>query len=130
VTKGQRSQPQVLVIDDDPAMRTTLEALVHDLGYAADQAANGAEALAAVHDGHHYAAVIMDLDMPVLSGEEFLSSLREQLGPDSVVVVSGAEPPRVRRVRHHPAVAVVVGKPFGIDDLSAALSCVQVGGGG
>jgi two-component system, NtrC family, response regulator AtoC len=75
----------ILVVDDEPAMRLLLTSVLTDEGYAVAAAAGGAEALQLVQR-HHYQVVITDLRMPGLSGLEVLEAVRRD-DPDTAVIL-------------------------------------------
>ena len=66
---------QVLVVDDEPAIRQVLGAAIGKAGYAVDAAASAAEALARL-DKTAYDVVISDVFMPVTDGIELLRQAR------------------------------------------------------
>lgn len=57
----------VLVVEDDPVSRQLARKTLEVLGYRAEIACNGAEALAAFEPGK-FAAILMDVSMPVMDG--------------------------------------------------------------
>jgi len=78
----------VLIVDDEPAIRTTLRGVLEDEGYRVTAVASGADALAAIADDGHD-LVFLDIWMPGLDGLETLTELR-RLRPDAtVVMISG-----------------------------------------
>src|SRR4029453_6944446 len=78
----------VLIVDDEPAIRTSLRGVLEDEGYRVTAAASGADALAAVADDGHD-LVFLDIWMPGMDGLETLTELR-RLRPDAtVVMISG-----------------------------------------
>lgn len=66
---------KILVVDDNPATRELLAVLLRQRRHQIVVAADGAEALARVHDGHPD-LVICDLLMPTMDGFEFVRRLR------------------------------------------------------
>lgn len=67
--------PRILVADDNPlSLRFFVEAL-HGLGHECDCAEDGAQALA-LANGRRYDALLLDLDMPHLSGTQVHARLR------------------------------------------------------
>jgi two-component system sensor histidine kinase/response regulator len=71
----------VLVVEDHVVNQRVLTTMLASLGYRADVAANGVEALEAVRR-HRYAAVFMDCQMPVMDGYEATEKLRQSEGTD------------------------------------------------
>jgi CheY-like chemotaxis protein len=78
------SSPCVLVVDDDPGIRDTIQFMLEDAGYVVVTAPNGPEALARVLE-RKPALVLLDLQMPLMTGQETLNRLREM--PDQIPVV-------------------------------------------
>jgi len=66
---------KVLVAEDNEINQKVVEAHLRALGYQVDAVNDGAEALDALGDGHEYAAVIMDGQMPNMDGYQ---AAREQ----------------------------------------------------
>jgi CheY-like chemotaxis protein len=74
------SDKKVLVVDDEVAIARLVALLVGETGAKAEVAANGAEALQKI--GHNKPdLVIVDLIMPVMTGEELIQEL--QGNPDT-----------------------------------------------
>jgi two-component system response regulator AtoC len=67
----------VLVVDDEPAIRQVLAAAISKAGHAADTAASAAEALAKLGKGS-FDVVVSDIFMPVTDGIELLKLARAQ----------------------------------------------------
>ena len=67
--------PIVLVVEDTPVNQDVAARMLRKLGYRAQIAANGREALKALPQGQ-YAAVLMDCQMPDLDGYETTRALR------------------------------------------------------
>jgi CheY-like chemotaxis protein len=80
---------RVLVVDDEPSVRESLVQLLEEAGYDVNTATHGFDALLQlrrmVPD-----VIISDLNMPQMSGFEFLSVVRRRFPQISVVAVSGA----------------------------------------
>jgi DNA-binding response OmpR family regulator len=67
--------PDVLVVDDEPAIRQALERMLRYEGFAVRVAAGGREALAAI-DAQLPAAIVLDVAMPDLDGVTVTRRLR------------------------------------------------------
>jgi two-component system NtrC family response regulator len=79
--------PNVLIVDDDAAMRDALAEAARDLGYEPHLAPSGAAALAALTD-QPVDAVLLDLRMPGLDGLEVLKRIRAAKRPPPVTVLT------------------------------------------
>ncbi len=79
---------KVLVVDDSRAMRLILSKTLRELGFEVSQAANGREALDTMgREGASFGLVLVDWNMPELSGLEVVRSLRAQPAFDRVPVM-------------------------------------------
>jgi CheY-like chemotaxis protein len=63
--------PRLLVVDDDPDLRSTLLSLLAEEGYTVEVAPDGREALERLSSGPHPDAILLDLMMPVMNGWQF-----------------------------------------------------------
>ncbi|MFT3925095.1 MAG: sigma-54 dependent transcriptional regulator [Myxococcales bacterium] len=80
--------PRILVVDDDQALRFTLRGILEDAGYAVDEAADGALALAKVEAGGGYHLVLSDLRMPNVDGLALLERLKSQHPSLRVIMIT------------------------------------------
>jgi CheY-like chemotaxis protein/tRNA A-37 threonylcarbamoyl transferase component Bud32 len=85
--------PHVLVVDDEPAARRALAALLEQQGYAVSTAANGREALDRLRQGPAPVLILLDLAMPVMDGIQFLQERAKDpaLAPVPVLIVSAVD---------------------------------------
>jgi CheY-like chemotaxis protein len=81
---------RVLVVDDEPSVRESLAASLSDVGYEVNTAENGFDALLQLRRAPSPDIIISDLNMPQMSGFEFLSVVRRRFPNIPVVAVSGA----------------------------------------
>lgn len=68
-------QARILVVDDVMTNRLVASALVEHAGHLVRLAENGAEALEAL-DSDRFDAILMDIQMPVMSGDEAIQKIR------------------------------------------------------
>ncbi len=68
---------RVLIVEDNIVNQKLAVRMVEKLGYQPDVVDNGQEALAALAKGH-YAAILMDCQMPVMDGFETTKHIRER----------------------------------------------------
>jgi type II secretory ATPase GspE/PulE/Tfp pilus assembly ATPase PilB-like protein/ActR/RegA family two-component response regulator len=85
--------PHVLVIDDDELIRTLARALLEKAGMKVTEAEDGEQALAHLERGEEFSMVLLDLDMPKLSGMDVLKAIRSKLTTAGlpVVILTGSE---------------------------------------
>ncbi|HRP11036.1 MAG TPA: sigma-54 dependent transcriptional regulator, partial [Terricaulis sp.] len=81
----------ILIVDDDPAQRRLLQAAVERNGFLTRAAENGVQAVEAVDKHADIDAVLLDLVMPGMSGQEALKEIRMRRGdlPCIVLTASG-----------------------------------------
>lgn len=80
--------PDILIIDDEKAIRKTLGEILSFEGYKVDEAADGEEGVKKIKD-KTYDLVLCDIKMPKLDGIEFLQKSNE-INPDvPVIMISG-----------------------------------------
>ncbi len=78
---GQRHPLRILVVDDNTVNQTVALSFLSKVGYRADVASNGFEALDALQR-QNYDLVFMDGQMPEMDGEEATRRIRLQVAPD------------------------------------------------
>ncbi|HBY45572.1 MAG TPA: response regulator [Chloroflexi bacterium] len=77
----------MLIVDDDPTIRSALEALLEDEGFAPQTASNGQEALRMVHDNPP-SLILMDLMMPVMNGIDAVRELKADPRTSAIPVIA------------------------------------------
>jgi two-component system, chemotaxis family, chemotaxis protein CheY len=75
-----------LLVDDSKAIRAIVRPIIANLGFSVVEAADGAEALK-VCQAKFPTAVLLDWNMPVMNGLEFLKALRATPGGDAPIVI-------------------------------------------
>lgn len=76
-TGGDGKAPLILVVDDNALIRKMTSRLLERNGFRVMTAADGMEAFALVTKGNHnFACVLMDVDMPVMDGNEACKRIR------------------------------------------------------
>jgi two-component system, cell cycle sensor histidine kinase and response regulator CckA len=110
--------PKILLVDDNAVVRDMLVDLVGLLGYTADAASGGAEALA-LFDRNRYDIVLTDLLMPGMSGWEVLTAVRQRDPRMPVVIITGT--PAVGDPRASQPGVAVLKKPIDLKALDATI---------
>ncbi len=78
--------PLILVVEDNPALRELVSAVLVRAGYRVATAADGRQALHYLEAGPRPDLILLDMLMPGLDGWHFLERLR-RLGPPQIPVV-------------------------------------------
>lgn len=81
-------KPIILLVDDDAAFRTVMAAELSRSGYEVRTAATGEEALSACAHGEPQ-VILLDLQMPGISGLDVLTRLQERDTPGEVIMLTG-----------------------------------------
>src|SRR6266508_3467303 len=77
-TGPEPGRGRILVVDDDGDLRSSLAGLLRGKGYTVAQARDGEEALAAVAGPDRPDLVLLDAEMPGMSGVDVLRRMRAQ----------------------------------------------------
>jgi CheY-like chemotaxis protein len=117
---------RVLVVDDDPAVRTTVKLVLEREHHAVTVAADGRAGLAALAAGG-FDLVILDLFMPGMDGLETLREVRKHQPELPVIVMSGTvvageRPPDFLRMAVKLGAARSIAKPFKPRDIIGAIA--------
>ena len=80
--------PRLLLVDDEPRLLASLHELLQGRGYQLVKAASGAEALSHL-TALHFDLVLLDLNLPDISGHQVMDFINEKAIDTEVVVVSG-----------------------------------------
>jgi CheY-like chemotaxis protein len=81
-------QSRVLLVEDDPLIRKSIARLLEAAAYVVQVAVDGLDALRKLREGLPD-MIISDLQMPHMSGAEFLDIVRERFPQIPVIVISG-----------------------------------------
>src|SRR3954451_17313891 len=86
-----RAVPRVLIVEDDRVIVRVLEINLRADGFDVETASTAAAAVERA-SSTAFAAIVSDLGLPDLSGDELVSALVAAAGGAPIVVVSGVEP--------------------------------------
>ncbi len=80
--------PNILIIDDEKAIRNVLKEILGNEGFSVEEATDGEEGWKKFNSGS-YDVVLCDIKMPKLDGIEFLQKVIESQSETPVIMISG-----------------------------------------
>jgi CheY-like chemotaxis protein len=122
--------PRVLLVEDEPLIRMLTTDMLDALGFAATEAATGAEALA-IDDGvlAGLAGLVIDLGLPDHPGEEVARQLRQRRPDLPVILTTGADATDALARLAGGGPAVALEKPYQFRELQQAAGILAAAGG-
>jgi len=87
-----RSRRRILIVDDDRALRHVLAALLTDAGHVVEQAGDGPDAIARLDEGG-FDIVLLDINLPSVSGLDILAHARRAVSPPIVIMMTADDTP-------------------------------------
>lgn len=114
---------RILVADDDAQIASYVKAALLRDGHFAAVCRNGAEVLKALETGTYH-VLILDNQMPRKTGVEVLFELREKGDDVPLVLMSSFLSDETRASCENLERTAFLQKPFGLDELRAAISRV------
>ncbi len=110
VMRPSSASPVVLIVDDDPSIRSLAALIVAGGGYGVLTAAGGPEALRITSQAH-VDLLLTDFTMPGMNGAELIERVRSLGTTERFLVMSGTERASCE------AGAPVLSKPFAANEL-------------
>ena len=112
------SSLKVLIIDDEPDIRSLVEMILEGAGHQVIEAGDGREGLEKL-ESERPDVVLLDLRMPVIDGWEFMRRAREAdlIKSTRVIGVSAHASPDSIKEAKEAGCHGYVSKPFAMDDL-------------
>ena len=114
----------ILLVDDDPLVRTSVFAPLNSQSHIVETATNGREGLDRF-SASRFDLVVTDHAMPEMGGDQLAATI-EQLSPDTpVIMLTGFGDLMGAKGEHPPGVDAVVSKPVTLDALTRASAKVM-----
>jgi len=113
----------ILVVDDDPYMRSSLTDCLVSCGYAVETAIDGVDALGKFRRGA-YEMVITDIRMPKMGGLDLLKELKGQSPETPVIVITAYGTVNTAVEAMKQGAKDFIMKPFSLDDLEMVVKNV------
>ncbi len=109
---------RILLVEDDALLGDAVCVGLTQAGFTADWVKDGNAALAAARSGEHD-LIILDLGLPVISGQQVLSSLRKEANDTPVLILTARDTVDQRIAGLDAGADDYMTKPFDMDELSA-----------
>jgi len=113
---GNQKRNSLLVVDDDPEIRSLVREFLTLRGYRVRVAQDGKEALALVEQERPH-LIILDLQMPVMNGIEVLRALRARDFKGGVITLSASQDEHALQTTWDLGAVDVMGKPVELERL-------------
>jgi two-component system cell cycle sensor histidine kinase/response regulator CckA len=121
-SEAPRGAGLVLLIDDEPLVRSVGQRLLESLGYHVIVAKDGRDGVVKFKESHErLVAVLCDLVMPVLSGGDATAEMR-RIDPAVPILICSGYPRDDRAGDVVPGVQEFLAKPFHLSELASVLS--------
>jgi len=107
---------RILLVEDDPVLRTSVKMVLVEAGYDVNTAEDGAQGWSALNEvGYHL--LITDHDMPRLTGVELITQARQAGMRLPILMISGSLNSMHELARAGTDLAAFLAKPFAFDML-------------
>jgi len=113
----------ILVVEDEDEIRFSLRDLLSRHGARILLAENGQQGQTMIR-GRKLDAIILDLNMPEMSGEKFLAAMKDDSARIPVIVITGLSRDGYAKTADFPMVKAVLQKPFNYRTLLQSLAVV------
>ena len=119
-TASEHAAETILVVDDEPSVRTLIERILTRRGYAV-LAASGAEEALRLNSEHEVDAVVTDVMLPSLKGPALVEELRRHRPQLRALFISGFTSEALVQDGLSLAEVAFVQKPFTGEELTSRL---------
>jgi DNA-binding NtrC family response regulator len=123
MTETHSKLKPILVVDDDPYMRTSLADCLMSCGYDVEAATDGVDALGKFRKGA-YEMVITDIRMPKMGGLDLLKEVKGRCPETPVIVITAYGTVNTAVDAMKQGATDFIMKPFSLDDLELVVKGV------
>lgn len=113
-------QSTVFIVDDDDGVRDGLKAMLESEDQSVEVYANGRDFLNS-YDPSHGGCLLLDLNMPVMSGQQVLDALALEKATLPVIVITSVDDPKVTAHALQAGAVEVLAKPLDHQQLLNAI---------
>lgn len=111
---------KVLIVDDQKGIRNLLKEVLAELGYEAEVASSGAEAVQAVSQGF-FKLVFLDLKMTGMNGLETAKMLKELCQDLKIILMTGFHDSYLWEEARNNGANGLLPKPFSLEEIQRIL---------
>lgn len=108
---------RILIVDDQVSNVRLLELALRRGGYIDVESTTDPEQVAELHLHKHYDLILLDLQMPVMTGFQVMQQLREAEGTHRVVVLVISADPALKLAALEAGANDFISKPFLLTDV-------------
>ncbi|KRB79668.1 hypothetical protein ASE00_18280 [Sphingomonas sp. Root710] len=117
----------VLVVEDDPSVRLLIRDVLEEVGYAAIEASDAAEALPILASGRTIDLMISDVGLPGMNGRQLADAARSHRPSLPILFVTGYAEKAAIRADFLGENMSMITKPFSLDDLGEKIGEILAG---
>ena len=121
MNKRTGRQRRILVVDDEPLVRYTVQILLQDDGYVVDEAESGFEALALFEPGK-FDMIFTDYFMPEMKGDQLAAAIKSRCPKQPIVLITAFLEKLQSSDCPLGGVDSIICKPFELETLRTAIS--------
>ena len=115
------NEQNILIVDDDPVVLKSLKDLLATRGIDANTAIGGREAIVCL-DQKEYDLVLLDLQMPYVSGHDVMRHIKQNKMNLSIIIVSGETSFEAARDACSQGAYDFLRKPYATDELMITIN--------
>lgn len=121
--ESHASGQRILVVDDDPAIRSLLSTFLEQLGYLVETVESG-EAALELFNAETFDVILVDLQLQGMTGLEVASVIRSQDVNIPIALITGVAHILGEYDLEKAGIVKLFTKPFDLDDIAAWLRSV------
>ena len=114
---------RILLLEDEYSLRISIKEFLEDIGYDVDGFMNGIQAHDAVYD-KHYDLLLLDVNVPLLSGFELLQKLRGEGNKTPAIFLTSMVDLEDLKEGYKRGCCDYIRKPFNLEELELRVSQV------
>ena len=123
-----RDGETVLIVDDEPSVRTLIEEVLDTLGYVSLQAEDGASGLRLLQSKEHIDLLVTDIGLPGNMNGRELADAGSALRPNLKILFITGYAQNAVDGNDHPSRAInILTKPFRMDTLATRIQIIISG---